>query len=126
MVFIPENSRMKVRLHNGSQVSGKLTGADSGFVYITQSTGKQVKVDNSAIEKFTVFHDREYMRLTGSMIDGVTGCDCSMWDAVFFVLAVSAVATGEILFDLIADASNDEHYDLQRNWSISGPVVAHR
>jgi hypothetical protein len=127
IAFIPENSKMKVRLYNGTEVSGRLTGADSNQLFISRSaSGKQVIVDIKSIKKITVFHEGNYFGLTEDMFDWGWGCGDSGCDAVAAVIVVGVVAVvvvGELIVEGIVDIANDEHYDLQREWKVSGPVV---
>jgi hypothetical protein len=126
IAFIGENSKLRVRLYNGSEVSGRLTGADSSAVFISRSGGNQVRIEHSSIKKITVFHERDYLSASSDMLGWGWGCNDSGCDAVaaaVVVVAIVAIVVGELIIDGIADIANDEHFDLQRDWRISGPVV---
>jgi hypothetical protein len=127
IAFIPENSKLKVRLDNGREVNGRLTGADSNSIYISRHVnGKQVIIANNSIRRITVFNDHEYFTLIGGTLDMFDGCGsegCDVVGAAVVLGLVITITAGELIVDGIADLANDEHYDLVNTWKVSGPVV---
>lgn len=127
-VFVPENSKIKVKQLNGAEVTGILTGADSSSIHLTPMRGGvQIIVDNTAIKKMTVFHDHGYFTLfdgdgsMGGLFNG-SGNNCSAVGVVVVVGVLVAVTAGELIVDGVVDLANDEHYDLVNNWKVTGPV----
>jgi hypothetical protein len=128
IVFVPENSKIRVKQFNGYEMTGILTGADSSSIHLTpMHGGEQVIVESSTIRKMTVFHDHGYFTLfdgDGSMSGLFNGCG-NNWSAVGVVVvvgALAAVTAGELIVDGVIDLANDEHYDLVNGWKVSGPV----
>ena len=125
-VFVPENSKLKVKLDNGKEFTGFLSGADSNAIYLTGNNGKQKTFAIGSINKMTVFHPHDYFTLLGGLGDLATsgsGNGSFAGAAIVFTVIV-AITASELIVDGIADIANDDHYDLQNNWKIIGPVLA--
>lgn len=126
-VFIPENSKIKVKLNTGNDVTGNLSGADSNAIYITRNNGKQKAIPIGSINKMTVFHPHRYFTLLGGLTEaGINGCgsnNCGVVEGAIILTVFFAITAGELIVDGIADIANDDHYDLTSTWRIAGPVV---
>src|SRR5437764_14119973 len=70
IVFVPEDSKIKVRLENGNEINGNLSGADSNAIYISRNHSKQKMIPINKINKITVYHPHEYFTLLGGLADG--------------------------------------------------------
>ena len=126
IIFVKENSKIKVKLDNGKECMGNLSGADSNAIYITGNNGKQKAIAIGSITRLTIFHQHDYFTLMdGSLGAGADGCgnNCSLAEAAVVLVAIVAITAGELIVDGIADIANDEHYDLKNNWRIIGPVI---
>lgn len=124
--FISEGSKIAVTLTNGTKLRGYLGKRDSsGFVVEVHRRFKYVNYHE--IQRVTLYKEMEYFSWIDWMFNDTDACfegcadGCGNSDASGYVVLgavciVAAVVVVELTFELLADAANDKHYNMAKEW----------
>jgi hypothetical protein len=123
--FISEGTKISVLLTNGVKYKGYLGRRDSSG-FDMQIHRRTMHVDYHQVIKVTAYKEMEYLSMMDWIFDDGDACGddcsgCNSSDNIGYAVAaaalvLAAVIVVELTIEVMADAANDKHYNMTKEW----------